>query len=144
MTTIASLMTSSVATVDPSALVEDALDIMLEHHASGLPVVDGSGALVGLISEHDVLHLLLESDGEYWPVAPVVLFMSKDVISLDISASIQDAARLLIGSSIRRLPILEDGRLVGVLARRDLARAIRDQRRAAFSRVMPEQDIEVS
>ena len=99
---------------------------MLRHSISGLPVVD-NGRLVGIISDFDALNLLITAD-EPEMVVPVARYMSTEVISVPDDAPLETAAQILRKFGIRRLPVVRDGNLVGVVSRRDLMRVIRDRR----------------
>ena len=135
------LMTSKVATVSPDHSVWHVAHILLKKGVSGLPVVDNDGALVGIITEGDLLRrselgtagLTLDGAGQpddlarayiksrSWKVGDV---MSSDVISVDESTTIQSAAALLGIHRIKRLPVLRRGRLAGILSRADLLKAV--------------------
>ncbi len=125
------IRTTPVLSVTPDTPVQSALDIMLQERKSGLPVVDEGGELVGMISEFDLLILLLQSTEEQRPDARVAEFMTTEVETIDEDASIPDAARRFWTKPIRRLPVVRDGQLVGIITRRDIIRVIRDLRRDA-------------
>jgi CBS domain-containing protein len=131
MQTVQDIMRTAVLSVPPNALIEHALDLMLENHVSGLPVVDQDQRLVGVISEYDALVLLTESGEEYWPIHPVESFMTTQVQSVDQDMPVDQLATQFRNKSVRRLPVLQDGKLVGIVSRRELIRAIRDQRLCA-------------
>ena len=121
-------MSTPVVSVTPGAIVEEALELMVKHRVSGLPVIDRTGRLVGIVSEFDVLVLLSETEEQYWPIDPVDRFMTTDVVTVDETASLREIARMMQRQGIRRLPVTRDQRVVGIVSRRDLAEAIRDQR----------------
>ena len=127
-------MTSPVVSVEPGAIVEEALELMVRHRVSGLPVIDRNGRLKGIVSEFDIMVLLCESDEQYWPIDPVDRFMTTDVLTIDESTALADVARLMHRKSIRRLPVSRDERVVGIVSRRDLAQAIRQDRLATSNR----------
>lgn len=122
------LMTSPVISVAPNALIEDALETMLRHSISGLPVIDEEERLVGIVSEFDTLLLLGESGKDFQPIAPVVHFMTAQVETASEDQTLDDVFRIFARKPVRRLPVVRDGRVVGVISRRDLMRAVRDQR----------------
>jgi CBS domain-containing protein len=121
-------MTSPVITVAPKASVEEALELMLRHHVSGLPVVDGRGRLQGLITEYDVLQLFDRPEEEYSPDESCDRFMTTKLVTVQDTTSLEEATGLLLKSNVRRLLVLANEKLIGVLARRDVARCIRDER----------------
>lgn len=122
------VMTRHVITVRPDTSIDETLALLLRHHISGLPVVDSKNRLLGVITERDLLALLCEGEDErrqrvdqYW---------TTDVVTVREDDYLPDVAELLMKHPVRRLPVVNgDGKLVGVLARRDLVRFIRDTRR---------------
>ena len=120
--------TKEVISVAPNALIEHAMDVMLQHEISGLPVID-EGRLVGVVSEFDILALLLESSDEPELIIPVEQIMSADVVSVSEEAPVQSVACIFRHLGMRRLPVVRDGQVVGIVSRRDLIRVVREQRR---------------
>lgn len=123
-------MTSPVVSVIANAMIEDALNLMLNNHVSGLPVLDPDGRLVGVITEYDVLRFYRESDAVYHPFQPCREFMTTAIVTIEPDASLDEATTALLQTSVRRLLVIENDQLVGVLSRRDIARFIRDERAA--------------
>ena len=109
------VMTSHVVTVDADVRAEEVARLLTRHRISGLPVVDRSGALIGLVSEYD---LLARKGGT------VAEIMSGNVISVGPETDIEEVARLIANRRIRRVPVLEGGRLVGIVSRSDLIQQI--------------------
>jgi CBS domain-containing protein len=108
-----------VVSVKRDESVYKAIGIMAEKHISGLPVVDETG-LVGMISEKDVLKLLY--DIEYLQ-GTVDDYMTTNIVSFDVEDSISDICDCLINNSFRRVPILHEGKLAGLISRSDLIKA---------------------
>lgn len=104
-------MTSPVITVSADASTQQVAEILIEHRISGLPVVDAAGTLLGLISEHD----LLSKTG-----AVVSDLMTTAVISVTVDCAADDIRHLLVDRRIRRVPVVQEGRLVGIVSRHDL------------------------
>ncbi len=129
MISITEVMTTPVVTIPPNALVEDALEIMLRHSISGLPVVDEEGKLVGILSEFDTLMLLGDSSDQYSPITPIAHLMTTDVAFIEEHYTIAQVANIFKTHGVRRLPVVRDGKVVGVVSRRDLVRVIRDERK---------------
>ena len=98
----------------------DAAVMLVGREISGLPVVGDDMKLVGIITEKDVLKLLIEVD----PDRRVRDYMTTDVKSFDASKSIVDICAHLFLHDIKRVPILKDGKLVGIVSRRDVIREI--------------------
>jgi signal transduction histidine kinase len=112
-------MAREVLTVREDELVERAVSIILQHGVSGLPVVDAERRLVGIVTEHALLDVLFRPELRRQCVGRIT---SRDVWSVTPDATPQAAADLLIKHRIRRVPVVEDGRLVGLVSRRDLIR----------------------
>ena len=111
------VMTQSVYTVFPDTPVLHAARLLVEKHVSGLPVVDEERNLLGIISEKDLLELLLDITLENKKVEDV---MTRDVISFKPDDSLIWICKFLMHHNIRRVPIADHGKLVGVISRRDI------------------------
>ncbi len=102
-----------------------AMRLFLMHRISGAPVIDEHGELVGMLTERDCLKSVVtagyhgEGNG-----GAVSAFMTVDVVSVDATASLLDVAQMFITSAYRRFPVLDKGRVVGVISRRDVIRAV--------------------
>ena len=107
------IMTTEVRTIEPTASVEAAARIMFEQSISGIPVVDENGNLIGVVSEFDVLAR---------PGASVGDIMTRSVLTVGEDTDPETIARLLIEQQIRRLPVVRDGQVVGIISRSDLVR----------------------
>ena len=123
-------MTAPVVTVAVNAMIEDALDLMLDKHISGLPVLDPDGGLAGVITEYDVLRFYRESEAVYHPFQPCREFMTTAMVTIGPDATLDEATTALLQTSVRRLLVVDNERLAGVISRRDIARFIRDERAA--------------
>ncbi len=122
---VQNIMTPCPIAVSPEATIDEAITLLLNHRVSGLPVVDPGGQLLGVISELDIIDLVYLADIENSVVRE---HMTSDVRCLDAEASLDDAASVFCTKTIRRIPIVREGRLVGILSRRDLIRFLRDVR----------------
>ncbi|HNX91617.1 MAG TPA: CBS domain-containing protein [Candidatus Omnitrophota bacterium] len=121
MLEVRKFMTKDVITVPPDMHIYDAARLLVEYKISGLPVVDGKDNLLGIITEKDILCLLVEEDvGK----DTVEHFMSKDVISFCPDDSAVKVCEFFIDNPIRRVPITENGKLVGIVSRRDIINVI--------------------
>jgi len=137
-------MTHPVLGVAPEAPVREVAALMLERRISGVPVVDAAGHVVGVVSEGDFLRRPeIETDhaGSRWlhffasaderardyikthgrTAADV---MSKPALTVAADAPLAFLARLMASRGIKRLPVVEDGRLIGIVTRADLLRAV--------------------
>ncbi|MFH0754091.1 MAG: CBS domain-containing protein [Candidatus Omnitrophota bacterium] len=120
-------MTRNVITAYPETPVNDLISILVEKRITGIPVVDHDNNLVGIVSEYDVLHLLLEGDAMVSRTAADV--MTKTVIAFeDTSTAIEVCEFFINNSSKRRLPIVNAGKLVGLVSRADIVKLIKSIR----------------
>jgi CBS domain-containing protein len=121
MMTAGEIMTANLITVRPETSVAEAIELLLNTNISGLPVVDSTGHLKGIITEFALLELAydqrMKSDS-------VNKYMTLNVIAVDVSDTISRVAYLCLAHRVRRLPVLTNGRLVGIIARRDVLRAL--------------------
>ncbi len=115
------IMTTSVVAVSPNASLDEVLELLLRHAVSGLPVVDEQRRLVGVISERDLLGLLYDATPGS---STIEEYVSTNVVALEEDESLTDAADLFLSRPFRRLPVVRDDKLVGVISRRDLIRYI--------------------
>ena len=117
MPVIRDIMSKIVVSVRPEATLMDAVKVLTKHHISGAPVVTTQGEVVGFISEPNLMDVLFDESVRESPVSE---YMSSSVHTLDSQDPISTAARMLAMYGIRRLPVLENGRFIGVVTRRDL------------------------
>ena len=136
---VADVMSLDVVSVAPDAPIKEVARLLVERRISGVPVVTETGELVGVVSETD---LVRKSDGvarrgeepanwlfgtderealrrEGRTAAEV---MSRPAITVEAGRPVADAARLMVKRSVNRLPVVDDGRLVGIVSRADLVR----------------------
>ncbi|CEA06108.1 inosine-5'-monophosphate dehydrogenase [Pseudomonas saudimassiliensis] len=118
-------MNTEPVTLTPDTKLHKAVDVFLAHRISGASVVDIHGTLVGVLSESDCLRGIL--NGSYFDEAggTVGSFMSEVVETIDADANILKAAEHFVQKNRRRLPVMERGRLVGQISRRDLLLALK-------------------
>ena len=135
---IEEIMTRDVTTIAANALVEDALKIMVQKKVSGLPVLDEEERLCGVVTEYDVLEMLLRNDDDFWPIEPVADYVSHEVLTVEPTATLTEVAELFLNESVRRAPVVEDGKVVGVISRRDLVRAVLRERQSRMNEFFPE------
>lgn len=121
MLTAASIMTEELVTIRPEASIKEAIELLLNESISGLPVVDHEGRLVGVISEFAMLAMVYDHEVQNQSVGH---HMTREVITVDYDDPISRIADLCIVHRVRRLPVMKNGRLVGLIARRDVLRAL--------------------
>jgi CBS domain-containing protein len=139
------VMTANVITVGPDTTVQALATLLSERGISGVPVIDNAGKLIGIVSEGDLLHRAetgterrtirrrsrwfaadQEAAREYVKEhgRTVGEIMTREVITVDDTTDLADVATLLETKRIRRVPVLHDGKLVGIVSRANLIRAL--------------------
>lgn len=131
-------------TVMPTDTIDHAARAMLEHRVSGLPVVDHDGNLVGIITEGDLVHRVEnDTDRARSPLSQVFVsparlraefvkstgrqvkdVMARNVVTVSESTLLADIADLFDRHHIKRVPVMRDGKVVGVVSRTDFLRAL--------------------
>ena len=122
MIPIRGLMTRDVKYVTADVPVYEALEMLKTHKVSGLPVVDREMNVVGILSEKDVLRILF--DPKEYIQYTVEHYMTREVICFTEDDDAVEVCKFFIRSHIRRVPIVKDGKLIGVVARRDIISSI--------------------
>ena len=117
-------MTKDPLTVTVDTPVMEAVRLLVEHDISGVIVVDAQFAPVGILTERDIIHNALEAG--YFDEATDLVGdrMSPSIHSVGPEDSLMDVAELFAQSPFRRCPVVEDGRLLGIIFRRDVLRAL--------------------
>ncbi len=149
---VADIMDSDLVTVSPDDDVRTVVELLREHELPGLPVTGDKGQVVGIVTEND---LTLEEEQTNIPLPhyidllggvvflePMAGFekrlrkafaskvsdmMTSDVDTISTDATVQDAGRMIAEKHHNRLPVVSDGRLVGVVTRVDVLRSLTDQ-----------------
>ncbi|EFW94074.1 CBS domain containing membrane protein [Haladaptatus paucihalophilus DX253] len=156
------LMTNDVETVAPDDEIGEVLTRLARVQFNGFPVTE-DGEVVGIVTQHDLVHMFQPSDRTLWiPIGfppflesleygfdlswdeldtsldlaknagkPIRSVMTEDVVTVTPDDDIDHILDLLVDTErdINRLPVVEDGSLVGIIARQDVLRALRDERR---------------
>ncbi len=117
MFSVKNAMKTNVVTVKKETPVYDAIRLLLDNHITGLPVVDDDNHLVGIITEKDVLKLLYANIKDE---STVEQFMTKNVVTFNECDNLTDIAECFIHNHFRRVPILKNDRLVGILSKKDI------------------------
>jgi len=140
------IMTTEVITVAPTTSVQEVAKLLSERGISGVPVVDADNRVVGILSEGDLLHRVetgterTTRERRSWWLDSLASnqardyvkshartardVMTGDVISVDEMTPLADVAMLLETKRVKRLPVLREGKLVGIVSRANLVRAI--------------------
>jgi CBS domain-containing protein len=121
------VMKQGLLTLAADAPLRDAMDLIVRHHVTGLPIVDERMHLVGIITEKDVLNYCLHP----FPAnATVAAFMTTRVIAFERTTDLSLICECLIEKDFHRVPIVEQGKLVGIISRSDILKS----RTAVFKR----------
>ncbi len=141
------IMTPEPVVVDPGLSVKEAARIMAERRVGALPVIEG-GSLVGIVTEGDLImqdvrvefptsfHLLdgllllpgsvarFEEDLRKAVAATVADIMTVDPVTVSADATVEDVATLMVERDVSRVPVLDGGRVVGIVSKSDIVRAL--------------------
>lgn len=141
------IMTKEVITIHPETEVGQAAKLLLEHHVNGLPVVDKEGRLVGIICQSDLIaqqkriplpsfFIMLDSyipltspkniEKELQKMAAITVAdaMTSNPVTVDPGTDLEDIATLMVKNNIHTLPVLDKGKLVGVIGKEDILRTL--------------------
>ncbi len=143
------IMTKDVITVKPTATIGDLARILMEYRISGTPVVDEDGNLMGIVTENDLisknrkLHIptilrlfdafiplgtsRMEKEIKRMTAFTVGEICSRDVVTADENMTIEDVATIMTDKNIHLLPVLKEGRLVGIIGKKDIIKGISGQ-----------------
>lgn len=119
-------MTTRLVTLRAEMDVFEAVQRLLKNRISGAPVVDAEGMYLGIFSEKCSMHVLLDAAYEQLPSNKVGAFMDTDAQTIDPDTHLLSIAQVFLLTSYRRLPVIEDGKLVGQVSRRDVLKASLD------------------
>ncbi|MDB5395532.1 MAG: putative signal-transduction protein with domain [Rhodospirillales bacterium] len=144
--TAGEIMTLEVISVLPHTSIRYVAKLLVEHHISGLPVLDEDQRLVGMVTENDLLQWSDELSGKqaWWldmlaeghglasdfldlvrvEGEKVRRVMTTDVSTITETMPVAEIAKLMVAKAIKRVPVLRDGKLVGIVSRADLVRAL--------------------
>jgi CBS domain-containing protein len=128
-------MSLGTATVRESDTVMHALELLIDHRISALPVLDGDGNVTGIVTEGDFLrqsgfHLAqilakpFEARRRVLEQSLVREVMTRDCITIGADTPVQEAIEVIDRLALKRLPVISEGKLTGVLSRADLLRAL--------------------
>jgi len=123
------VMSDGVMSLAADATVLEAAQLLVNCHVSAMPVVDGTGRMIGILSEADLLANTADGDGPTGGLLgarsrKVVEIMTRDVITAGEDTPVAALAKLMTERHIKRLPILREDAVVGIVSRIDLLRAL--------------------
>lgn len=117
-------MVTEVVTLHPDMEILRASQVLIGSDVSGAPVLDQHGRLVGVLTERDCLRVVLHAGYHGQPGGLVRDYMTKDPVTVTPEDTVLELAERFIKDGYRRYPVLDGGRLVGVISRRDVMRAM--------------------
>jgi CBS domain-containing protein len=117
-------MSRGLVTLHPEMDVLEALRILVEQRLSGAPVVDQIGNLIGMLTERDCMRIALGAGYHSEDGGRVENFMTRSVVTVDANTPVTEIAERFASSHFRRLPVMEQGRLIGIISRRDVLKQL--------------------
>ena len=147
MRTAQDIMTRSVLTISPDADITEAAKVLLDKQINGLPVIDASGNLVGIICQSDLVRMqkslpipslftlldgfvplsstaLLEAEVRRIAASKVSDAMTSKVVTIPGDMGLDEIAALMVDKKFHTLPVVEKGRLVGVVGKKDIIKTL--------------------
>src|SRR6266851_4043999 len=112
------IMTRNVHTIHLGASAQEAAHLLSQEHISGAPVVEANGKVIGIVTEADIISKV-NREGLY-----VADIMSHEVIAVGEETTVSEIAMLFAERKIKRVPVLHDGKLVGIVSRADIVHAV--------------------
>lgn len=120
MQQIRNVMTSDVVTIKDTQSVQEAAALMSQHNIGSVPVVNNQGEMIGIITDRDItLRTTAQGEGTQTPVSEVMT--AQRVVKATPDMDVQQAAQMMAEQQIRRLPVVENGKVVGMVSLGDLA-----------------------
>jgi len=115
------IMTREVVSTRPTCRVEEVTRVLYFHGISGLPVVDDNHTVIGMVSEADILGRTTGQD-------TIQDIMSSPAVTIAEDTPLEEIAAILTAKRIKRVPVVSDGKLVGIVSRADVVRALAGKR----------------
>ena len=112
------IMTRNVFTTSPEVSVQEVAQLLVQKDISGVPVINRDGQIIGIVTEADIIGKV---DREGLCVADI---MTPELIFVDEETQVGEIAMLLIERKIKRVPVLRNGKLVGIVCRADIVNAV--------------------
>jgi len=118
-TKAADIMTTNVITAKTNMVLTDIIALLLRWHISALPIVDDEDIMVGIVSEIDLVNLTFDGNAADTIAEEV---MVKDIVSFSPNTELADLVQSFSKRHLRRVPIIDKGKVVGIVSRRDILR----------------------
>jgi len=120
MATVAEVMNTAVLTVDPTASIGEAAEKMMEAGVGAIVVIEDFARIVGIVTERDILRAVAARARA--AEARVRQWMTESVVTIEPETTVEDAARIMFERNFRHLPVVKDGRPLGIVSLRRLSR----------------------
>lgn len=127
MPTIDDFMATNVISLSPNTDIHQAIKILVGNRISGAPVLDEDGNLVGILSKKDCFKVAFSASYHRERGGPVSEYMTADVETVPSGTSIIEMAERFLKGTFRRFPVVGNGRVIGVISRHDILKAIEQQ-----------------
>ena len=118
------VMSPDVMTIREDTKMKDIIRLLVQHRITGLPVVSEDDRLLGMVTEKDILKILYERKSN---VKSARDLMTTNIASFDENANLMEVFKALVENNYRRVPILSEGKLAGIISRADIIRFISRQ-----------------
>jgi CBS domain-containing protein/DNA-directed RNA polymerase subunit RPC12/RpoP len=109
------VMTRNVITVRVDQSKQEAARLLSQHRISGLPVIDNNNVLLGIVTEYDIISKEGQTVGD---------IMTHSIISVTADTNLEEVRHILVHERIKRLPVIDQGHLIGIVSRADLVREV--------------------
>ncbi len=119
MATVAEVMNASVLTVDPTASIGEAAEKMMDAGVGAVVVMEDMVRIVGIVTERDILRAVAQRARA--AEARVRQWMTESVVTIEPETAVDDAAKMMFENNFRHLPVVKDGRLLGIASLRRLS-----------------------
>lgn len=119
MATVAQVMNANVLTVDPAASIGEAAEKMMDAGVGAVVVVEDMARIVGIVTERDILRAVAQRVRA--AEARVRQWMTESVVTIEPETTVEDAAEMMFERNFRHLPVMKDGRLLGIVSLRRLS-----------------------
>jgi len=118
------VMSTEIMTIREDTKMKDIIRLLVQHRITGLPVVSEDNRLLGMVTEKDILKILYKRQPNVKSAADL---MTSNIASFDENDNLMEIFKALVENNYRRVPILSEGKLAGIISRADIIRFISDQ-----------------
>ena len=137
MSELEEIMSPDVVAITEKTTIPEAVALLVKHNITGLPVVDKKMRPIGIVSEKDILRVVYNFQTRKYdssnPINTIQAVMSTDIVSFDINDTIDNLCKCLMERDFRRVPILKNGRIIGIISRKDLLEILPTKHRNSTS-----------